>query len=52
MYSQIVFKEGSIKSIPNNINLGSVTKIPNFEKDLYKYRNPYYWASFQIFSIN
>jgi CHAT domain-containing protein len=52
MYSQIAFKEGSIKSIPNNINLGSIPKISDFDKDLYKYKNPYYWASFQIFSSN
>lgn len=52
MYSQIAFNDGSIKSIPNNINLGSISKIPDFDKDLYKYKNPYYWASFQIFSSN
>lgn len=50
--TQNIFRSQSIKVIPNNIYSTQKSLLDKFTKRLDKYSNPYYWAAFQIYSIN
>ena len=51
-FTQNIFYKGSFKGIPKNIKLGDGIFIKDAILEIDKYKNPYYWAAFQISSVN
>jgi len=50
--TQNVFRSQSIEVLPSNIYSTQKRSLEKFTKKLDQYSNPYYWAAFQIYSIN
>jgi CHAT domain-containing protein len=51
-HTQNIYRFASIEQRPKDIQLGNISSIKNALSNLTKYQNPYYWAAFQISSIN
>lgn len=50
--TQNVFRLQSLSALPSNMPLKQRAALDRFTKKLSKYSDPYYWAAFQLYSIN